>query len=84
MAELSNFQKQILFGNRGETLFTQAEFDKALAQAKAEIITVAIEATKQAIAMEREACAVMADECTNIEELGSAIRARALGKLPTK
>ena len=84
MAELSNFQKQILFGNRGETLFTQVEFDKALAQAKAEIITVAIEATKQAIAMEREACAVMADECANIEELGSAIRARALGKLPTK
>ena len=82
MAELSNFQKQILFGNRGESLFTQLEFDKALAQAKAEIITVAIEATKQAIAMEREACAVMADECVNIEELGAAIRARALG--PTK
>jgi len=25
---------------------------------------------------EREACAVMADECANIEELGAAIRAR--------
>jgi hypothetical protein len=25
---------------------------------------------------EREACAIMADECVNIEELGAAIRAR--------
>jgi uncharacterized membrane protein len=78
MAELSNFQKQILFGNRGETLFTQHEFDKALAEAKAEIITIAIEATKYAISEEREACAVMADECVDIEKLGAAIRARAL------
>ena len=50
----------------------------------AEIITVAIEATKYAISEEREACAVMADECVNIEELGAAIRARGLGKTPTK
>jgi hypothetical protein len=78
MAELSNFQKQILFGNRGETLFTQHEFDKALAEAKAEIITIAIEATKYAISEEREACAQMADECVDIEKLGAAIRARAL------
>ena len=78
MAELSNFQKQNLFGNRGETLFTQHEFDKALAEAKAEIITIAIEATKYAISEEREACAQMADECVDIEKLGAAIRARAL------
>lgn len=78
MAELSNFQKQILFGNRGETLFTQHEFNKALAEAKAEIITIAIEATKYAISEEREACAQMADECVDIEKLGAAIRARAL------
>ena len=78
MAELSNFQEQILFGNRGETLFTQHEFDKALAEAKAEIITIAIEATKYAISEEREACAQMADECVDIEKLGAAIRARAL------
>ena len=80
MAELSNFQKQILFGQRGETLYTQQEFDQALAAAKAEIMTIAIEATKQAIAIEREECARLADNCVNIEELGDTIRARAVRK----
>jgi uncharacterized membrane protein len=31
---------------------------------------------------EREACAVMADECANIEELGAAIRARGRVYVP--
>lgn len=78
MAELSNFQKQILFGNRGETLFTQHEYDKAVAEAKAEIITVAIEATKYAISMEREECALLAD--STHPELAQQIRDRALIK----
>lgn len=80
MAELSNFQKQILFGQRGETLFTQHEFDQALAAAKAEIMTIAIETTKQAIAIEREECARLADNCVNIEGLGDTIRARSVRK----
>jgi len=33
-------------------------------------------ATHMAILIEREACAKMADECLNIEELGDAIRNR--------
>ena len=49
-----------------------------MAAAKAEIIAIAIEATKYAISVEREACAVLADECTNIEELGQKIRDRAM------
>jgi hypothetical protein len=61
-------------------MFTQKEFDRALAEAKAEIMTIAIEATKQAIAIEREECARMADECLNIETLGQAIRERLLKK----
>jgi len=80
MAELSNFQKQILFGQRGEPLYTQHEFDQALAAAKAEIMTIAIETTKQAIAIEREECARLADNCVNIEGLGDTIRARAVRK----
>ncbi|MEI8354185.1 MAG: hypothetical protein WCG22_06740 [Lentisphaerota bacterium] len=42
MAELSNFQKQILFGQRGEPLYTQQEFDQALAAAKAEGIMTTV------------------------------------------
>ena len=89
MAELSNFQKQILFGQRGETLFTQHEFDQALAAAKAEIMTIAIEATKQAIAIEREECARLAESAADeqatavrgvLETLAATIRARSIRK----
>lgn len=78
MAELSNFQKKFLAVGQGQQVYTQHEYDNAVAEAKAEIIAIAIEATKYAIAVEREACAVMADECVDIEKLGDAIRARAL------
>jgi hypothetical protein len=44
----------------GQTFFTQDEFNKALGEAKAEIMAVAIQTTKQAIFMERQACAEMA------------------------
>lgn len=61
---LSDFQKSFLSRGVGNTLFTQKEFDDALAQAKAEIMTVAIETTKKAIYIEREACAKLAIECS--------------------
>ena len=55
--ELSPLARQIL-GNAGHIqTFTQTEFDQALALAKAEIMQVAIETTKQAIYIERQACA---------------------------
>jgi hypothetical protein len=79
-AELSPLARQILGHSNVMPMFTQKEFDQALALAKAEIMTVAIETTKQAIAIEREACAKMADECVNIEELGDAIRNRMSSK----
>ena len=55
--ELSAFQRQILGQGPNFATFTQKEFDEALALAKAEIMHVAIETTKQAIFIEREACA---------------------------
>lgn len=61
MAELSNFQKQFLAGSGQVQVFTQKEFDDALALAKAEIMTVAIETTKQAIFIERDECAKIAE-----------------------
>jgi heat shock protein HspQ len=53
-----NFEKNIFA--QGQAFFTQDEFNKALSEAKAEIMAVAIQTTKQAIFMEREACAQMA------------------------
>ena len=54
--EVSQLARQILSGGGHVTLFTQQEFDEALAIAKAEIMTVAIETTKTALLIEREAC----------------------------
>jgi len=68
------FKKNIF--SQGQTLFTQQEFNEALEDVKKEIMGYAMQATAMAILIEREACAKMADECVNIEELGDAIRNR--------
>ena len=52
MSELSNFQKNFLAGSGHVEVFTQKEFDDALNLARAEIMTVAIQTTKQAILIE--------------------------------
>ena len=61
MSEMSQLQRQLLGGGGGVTLFTQKEFDDALAMAKAEIMAMAIEASRTAVMMEREACAKIVD-----------------------
>jgi len=70
MSELSNFQKQFLASSGAVQVFTQKEFDDALVLAKAEIMTVAIETTKQAIFIEREACAELVKKLASEEEEG--------------
>jgi hypothetical protein len=60
---------------QGKTLYTQNEFNEALAEAKAEIMAIAIQTSKQAIAIERNACADLALEWSQ-EELSEAIRHR--------
>ena len=67
MSELSNFQKQFLASSGTVQVFTQKEFDEALVLAKAEIMTVAIETTKTAILIEREACSELAKEAGHVE-----------------
>jgi len=62
MSELSNFQKNFLAGSGHVEVFTQKEFDDALTLARAEIMTVAIDTTKTAIYIEREACADIVKE----------------------
>ena len=58
--ELSDFQKRFFAQGTGQTLYTEKEFSEALAQAKAEIMAIAIETTKKAILIERQACADVA------------------------
>jgi hypothetical protein len=60
---------------QGKTLYTQNEFNEALAEAKAEIMAIAIQTSKQAIAIERNACADLALAWSQ-EELSEAIRNR--------
>lgn len=77
--ELSQLAKTILSGAGHITTFTQAEFDEALALAKAEIMTVAIETTKTALFIEREECAKLA-EADGHTELAEKIRNRIPGQ----
>ena len=61
MKELTDFQKKFFARGTGATLFTQEEFDEALALARAEIMQIAIDTTKTAIAIERDECAKLVD-----------------------
>ncbi len=57
MTKTPNCPKNYLASSGYDQVFSQDEFDEALAVAKAEIIAVAIEATETAIRIERQACA---------------------------
>ena len=77
--ELSGLARQILSGGGHVTLFTQQEFDEALALGKAEIMTVAIQTSKQVIMIERQACADLAKESGH-DDLAEAI----LNRIPSQ
>lgn len=71
MTNLSDFQKRFLLGQgAGQSLYTQKEFDEHLAQAKAEIMAIAIQTSKQAIMIERQACAELVAELASMEDEG--------------
>jgi heat shock protein HspQ len=74
-----------------QVLFSQDEFNKALTEAKAEIMAVAIQATKQAVVMERQACAEMAFAYEaklagkeDDEEFNSPLANDILNRIPTQ
>ena len=69
-----SFEKNIF--SQGQTLFTQDEFNKALSEAKAEIMAVAIQTTKQAMFLERRACAQMLLDMADMEDEGTVCTAR--------
>jgi hypothetical protein len=67
------FDKNIF--SQAQALFTQEEFNKALTEAKAEIMSVAIQTTKQAMFLERRACAQMLLDMADMEDEGVACAA---------
>lgn len=72
--ELSDFQKRFLLGQgAGQTLYTEKEFSEALAQAKGEIMAIAIETSRQAVMIERQACADLV-----LEGTGEAVQSQFL------
>ena len=81
--ELSPLARQIMGHANVMPMYTQKEFDAALAEAKAEIMAIAIQTTKQAILIEREECAKIVDAWANslssepeMVEIAAAIRNR--------
>jgi peptide subunit release factor 1 (eRF1) len=68
--EMSQLARQILSGGGHVTLFTQQEFDEALALGKAEIMQVAVQTTKQAIQIERQACSEVCKRLAEQEDEG--------------
>jgi hypothetical protein len=77
--EMSQLARQLLGSQGAVTFFTQQEFDDALTIAKAEIMTVAIETTKQALMIEREACADIARDAGQPE-----LAEKILNRIPTQ
>lgn len=73
--ELSQLARQLLGNSNAVEFYTQQEFDEALAIAQAEIMTVAVETTKQALLIERGECAKMA-EADGHADLAERIRNR--------
>lgn len=79
MKHTSDFQRSFLARGTGNTLFTQKEFDDNVAIAKAEIMQIAIDTTKTAIALEREECAKLVREWSedlDLEKIATAIQYR--------
>ena len=84
-----NFEKNIL--SQGQAFFTQDQFNQALSEAKAEIMAIAIQTTKQAIFLERQACAEMAFAYEaklagkeDDEEFNSPLANDILNRIPTQ
>jgi len=68
--EVSQLARQILGTSGAVEFYTQQEFDAALTVAKAEIMTVAIQTSKQAIMIERQACAEVVTALADAEDEG--------------
>jgi hypothetical protein len=70
--ELSQLARQLLGNSNAVEFYTQQEFDEAMAIAKAEIMTVAIQTSKQVIMIERQACADLVRDLAKDQAIGTA------------
>ena len=70
--ELSPLARQLLGDNNHVKFYTQQEFDASLAIAKAEIMTVAIQTSRQVIMIERQACADLVRDLAKDQAIGTA------------
>lgn len=88
--DLSDFQKRFLLGQgAGQTLFTAKEFEESLAQAKGEIMAIAIQTTKQALLIERDECArileeEMAEQDTAVRGVLEVLAERIRNRIPSQ
>jgi len=87
--ELTDFQKRFFAQGTGQQLFTAKEFEDALAQAKAEIMAVAIQTTKQALLIERDECArilenEMAEQDTAVRGVLEVLAERIRNRIPSQ
>lgn len=84
MKELSPLAKQLLGGSGAIDVYTQKEYDDALAIGKAEIMKIAIDTTKTAIKIERNECAKIVREWKgelDLEAIAKAVEDRLLSQV---
>lgn len=70
--ELSQLARQLLGKTNAVQFYTQQEFDASLAVAKAEIMTVALQTSKQVVMIERQACADLVRDMAKDQAIGTA------------
>lgn len=70
MTEMSDFQRKFFAQGLGQKLFTEQEFVEAVAAAKAEIMAVAIQTSRQVVFIERDACADLVEQLATQEDEG--------------
>ena len=70
MSEISDFQRKFFAQGLGQKLFTEQEFVEAVAAAKAEIMAVAIQTSRQVVFIERDACADLVEQLATQEDEG--------------
>ena len=68
--ELSELAQQLLGNSNAVQFYTQQEFDQALAIAKAEIMAVAIQTSRQVVMLERQACSEICKQLAEQEDEG--------------
>jgi len=67
---MSDFQRQFLARGTVQQLYTEAEFNEKLSMKVAEVMAVAIDTSKTAVMIEREACAELVQSLADSEDEG--------------